>query len=106
MNRPEDIPMPAWSAAEPVHDELFRMGEFRNAPVPFNPQEVIARALLSAEARGREAERERCAQLADKYSKSELGDGSPAGNEISRLINLRATQIAEAIRATAIREGE
>lgn len=57
-NVPEDIK----KAARKVYDEIFRVGEFLYAPVPFDPYAIIERALL--------AERER----ATAGGKFKLGD--------------------------------
>lgn len=87
MSKPEDIPQDVWDAAEVVAKEATR-DAMRDPLMPYfvTVSPYIARAILSAEKRGEEREREACAQVADAARVPYHGSSRGIANEQSSAI--------------------
>ena len=102
MSKPGDTSQEAWDEAYRRAEEFtFELGDF------LETVEIIARAIMAAEQRGEEREREACAQLAEGDSYHEhyrtwpwwkMADGCGNRSNESELVK-HADAIADAIRA-------
>jgi len=84
MTRPDWCDKKTWEAADDLMDAVLGDGIMQGAP---NSQAAIARALLAAEQRGAEREREACALLIEEGFERVVGkryrdDGGSSKNDL------------------------
>lgn len=92
--KPDDVTDAVWAAATGLANELMLGSDM--AFQPENGTDMIARAIMSAEKRGEEREREACAVIAETMKDSPVYyvDGRPNAQPI-----IGGKHIAEAIRS-------
>lgn len=88
--KPEDIPQEVWDQVAHIHSQPFH---WRG---PEEVAQIVARAIMAAEKRGEEREREACAAVADEYVWDDHALAQATG--VGRAVHHQSVEIAAAIR--------
>jgi len=102
MSKPDGITDEAWAEAYNTVDAIFREDGVYSA----NLQYRLARAILAAEKRGEEREREACAQVSADFAPVMMAQTGVSRSDIANAVFESAASAANEIAAAIRKRGE